>query len=73
MFIGQNNEVSIKFEKYLWNSRIDKMQYPPFTWIMTLAEKRNSLLFVLVILINSTMGITELLLGIIFIGPLFLI
>jgi len=72
-WISQKNENSIKFEKYLWNSRIDKMQYPPFSMIMKLSERRNPLIIFLVITINSMMVITEFILGLIFLGPVILI
>src|SRR3990172_5190674 len=72
-WICQKNEKSIKFEKYLWNARIDKMQYPPFSIIMRLSERRNPLILFLVIIINSIMVITEFILGLIFLGPIMLI
>ncbi|HLB46302.1 MAG TPA: hypothetical protein VJL59_04665 [Anaerolineales bacterium] len=72
-WICQKNENSIKFEKYLWNARIDKMQYPPFSIIMRLSERRNPLILFLVIIINSIMVITEFILGLIFLGPIMLI
>ena len=72
-WICQKNENSIKFEKYLWNARIDKMQYPPFSIIMRLSERRNPLILFWVIIINSIMVITEFILGLIFLGPIMLI
>lgn len=72
-FVSIKNGASMKFKKYLWNSRIDKMQYPPFTWVMKLAEKRNPIIILLVIVINSSMVITEMLLGLLMVGPLFLL
>jgi hypothetical protein len=47
--------------------------YPPFTWMMKLTEGRNPTLILLVIIINSSMVITEFLLGMLLVGPVILI
>src|SRR3972149_6755154 len=49
-FISKKNAASIKFEKFLWNSRIDKMQYPPFTWVMKFADKKTQIFSFIVLL-----------------------
>jgi hypothetical protein len=70
--ISQKSEPSKRFEKFLWNSRIEKMQYPPFTRIMKLAERRNPVIGLWVIITNAGMVLVELLLGILIVGPIFL-
>jgi hypothetical protein len=71
-FINRKNGPSKRFEKFLWNSRIEKMQYPPFTMIMKLAERKNPVIGLWVITTNVFMVLVEFLLGVLIVGPIFL-
>lgn len=74
MFIGTSFNKAKKLEWLLWNSRIDKLSKPPFSWFMKAYEDKSyikSLIFVL--LLNLPMHIVMFILGYLKIGIVLII
>jgi len=74
IFVGTSFDKAKKLRRLLWNSRIDKLSKPPFSWFMKVYEDKSyikSLIFVL--LLNAPMHILMFFLGYIKIGLVMII
>lgn len=73
-FIRRKSDLSMKLERLIWNSRVDRFQKRPFNFIVELCETRRYLLLVIsVIVLNLSMVLLMFALGIIMISPLIIL
>lgn len=74
VFILLKTDLSIRFEKYLWNSRIEKLNKKPFSIFIKAYEQQNYIKsLIMVFLINFPMVIFMFLMGLSIVGVLFVI
>lgn len=70
-FIKTKLKSARKIEKYIWNSRVDKFQKKPFSYIVELYDKKNYFgIVILVIVLNITIVILQSIIGFILISPI---
>jgi len=71
IFIKTKTNSAKKLEKLIWNSRVDKFQKKPFSYVVEWYDKKNYFgLVVLVIILNLTMVILQSIIGFILISPI---
>jgi len=74
IFIKSHTFIAKKFERFIWNSRIEKMQLNPFKMIFKLYEQKNYIfILLLIILINSSMVLVQFISGFIFLSFILII
>ena len=73
IFIKTKTNSAKKLEKYIWNSRVDKFQKKPFSFVVELYDKKKYFgIVVLVIILNISMVIAQSLSGFVLISPIIL-